>query len=287
MTAAETPFDPAAEQQPAVPSFTNRFVGMLLRPRETMRGLREPDAWLGPAILLFIGYTVYYIPVALGIAEFASGAFLRAIQDQQMDPSASRQADFLRVMSGAMWTAPLFSSLWQVHLTAAASWAIRTALFYFLGRAAGGEPAPWYRVLSMVGWAWVPLFIQYVLIGLAMLMAPQVFELFVPLPSIDDMREGESSFGGGQQGSLVQVLILFNPFVVWNLVLCTLGLEEIFKLPRWKAALIVFIPTLLQVLLAVGLYLYAGALTDLMGSDTGGVATDGGGPSGDAGESAP
>lgn len=287
MTAAETPFDPAAEQQPAVPSFTSRFVGMLLRPRETMRGLLEPDAWLGPAILLFIGYTVYYIPVALGIAEFASGAFLRAIQDQQVDPSASRQADFFRVMSGTMWTAPLFSSLWQVHLTVAASWAIRTALFYFLGRAAGGERAPWYRVLSMVGWAWVPLFIQYMLIGLAMLMAPQIFELFVPLPSIEEMREGESSFSGGSQGSLVQVLILFNPFVVWNLVLCTVGLEGIFKLPRWKAALIVFIPTLLQVLLAVGLYLYAGALTDLMGSDTGGVPTDGGGSSGDSGESAP
>lgn len=258
-----------ASPEAASPGFSQRFVGMLFQPRATMQDLVETDAWVGPAIMLLLGHTIYYLPIALGIADFMSSAMLQVLRSPSVRTTGPPDA-FVRGFSGAMWAVPLFASLWQVHLTAATSWAIRTAIFYFLARSAGGGRAPWWRVFSLVGWAWIPLFFQYLLIGIGILALPGLFGYFVPLPDVSQFTDSDPAAVSSGTSSLVQVLLLFNPLVIWNLLLCTVGLADLFRLPRWKSALIVFVPTLLQVLLVAGLYLYSEMVSATMApGDTG------------------
>jgi hypothetical protein len=232
----------------AVPSFRERFLGVILRPRETLAGLEEPDAWFWPSLLLLMGYGTYYLAIGVGMGRFMTGFMTAIFRGPGGGNSASLPPNFLTIMGSMMPPLYIFLAVLQVPFYVALSWTLRTLVFYGFSVALGGARPRWSRVAAMVGWAWVPIFLQYVLLGVLMLAAPRIFTFFIPLPK-DPMSAGSPAMANRQwQGSVAQILLEISPFVLWNMVLCMLGVEALFRLPRWKAFLVVFTPTLLQVL---------------------------------------
>lgn len=251
----------SAEAPPA-PGFRERFLGMILRPRATIAGLTERDAWILPAVLYLIGYLLYYLALGWGSARW------QAIWMQQMMVSSGRAtsgqgaaAQFLNTWLAIAPTFQLFGTVLQVPLTVALSWGIRTALFYGLARLLGGDRPPLRRVIAMVGWAWVPLFLQYTLIGAGMLAIPAVMHFFLPLPTDPAEIQTGEMMRKNWQG---QFLILVSPFVAWNLVLCWIGVRDLFRLPGWKAALVVLLPTVGHLIFQLAGYLLSLAMLDSM-----------------------
>ncbi|HTE20669.1 MAG TPA: Yip1 family protein [Armatimonadota bacterium] len=242
------------------PSFRERFVGVLVRPRETFARMGDPDAWFWPAILLLVGYILYYLAIGVGTARWQA-SFMGAMLARTRQPNPSAQ-NGQAIMLAVMPVTQLFAAMLQVPVTIAASWAVRTVAFYGLARLLGGAKPHWARVVAMVGWAWTPLFFQYALLGILMLTVPQVLAFFLPLPKEPTnpapMRTAQS----------VQFLLYLSPFVFWNLALCVIGVGELFRLPRWKACLVVLVPTVAQLLFLVAMYFISLAMMDTFGMGT-------------------
>jgi hypothetical protein len=249
---------PAELAEPLVPSFRERFVGMLFRPRQTLAGITDPDAWFWPSILLLIGYTLFMIGQGINGAAFQSNALSRSLG------SRSGADPVVQMMMTLMPAALAFAMPLSAPFAAALSWGVRTVVFYGLARALGGIQAPWGRVFAVVGWAWVPLFFQYCILGVIMLF-PEGFAYFAGITD-------DTSIGGVSQSMRQkwhgQVILYGSPFVIWNLVLCTLGVAEVFKLPRWKAGLVILLPTAAQVLFYA--LAYWGSMS-MMGALSGGL----------------
>jgi len=256
---------PTLETTAPEPSFRERFVGVITRPRETFQRLQDPDAWFWPAVLFLIGYTVYYLAIGMGMARFQNEVMTR-IYANPFPGSRPMPPSMLNFMQKFMPGTQVFSATLQVPFAIASSWATRTVIFYVLARALGGSRPFWGRVVAMVGWAWVPIFLQYVLFGVAMMVSPFVFNLVVPLPKDMDVQQALLQ---ARNNWHLQVLASLSPFVLWNLVLCVIGVQELFNLPRWKAAVVVLVPTVFQLVFHMGaffLYMWmAGGLANLPG----------------------
>jgi hypothetical protein len=234
---------PAPQPEP-VPTFKERLVGILTRPAATFARMTDADAWLWPAVMLLVGYTIYYVAYGTGGARWQTNWMMNMLatggSNNNSDPS--RQV----ITSVFSWLGPasqFFGNIVQVPLAVAMSWAMRTAVLYGLARLLGGEKPFWGRVVAMVGWAWVPLFVQYALTGILMLIFPSVMSFFLPLPADGTMTGAAAEFSSRWHGPM---LFYLTPFVFWNLALCTIGVAELFRLPRWKASIAVLVPAVLQ-----------------------------------------
>ncbi len=69
-----------------------------------------------------------------------------------------------------------------------------------------------------------------------------------------------------RDNSFAQFLVYLSPFVFWNLALCVVGVAELFRLPRWKAGLVVLVPTVAQLLFLVAMYFVSLAMMDAVGA---------------------
>ena len=248
------------------PPLRDRLVGVLRRPAETFARMTDADAWFWPAIFLLVGYTLYYLAYGVGGARWQIGwmGSLMRSSGTSTDPAAERTMQ--TVMA---WIAPasqLFGNVVQVPVTVALSWSLRSLTLYGLARLFGGEKPFWGRVVAMVGWAWLPLFIQYAVVGVSMLLFPQVMSFFLPLPSGHEIGRAAQSMRTNWQG---QMLFYLSPFVFWNLALCTLGVSTLFRLPRWKAALVVLIPAVAQLLFMLAGYFFSAAMMQSFGNTPG------------------
>jgi Yip1-like protein len=241
------------------PGFAERFTGMMVRPRETLARLQEPDAWFWPAILFLAGYTLFYLAAGLGAARYQA-----SLVDQMLSQPnrGSLPPGFDSLFRGLMPASQIFAMVMSVPLTVAWSWAVRTGLFYGLATILGGAKPALGRVVAMVGWAWVPLFFQYMLLGLLMLTLPQVLAFFVPTSVGEATRDPGAAMRTQWQG---QLFIYLSPFVVWNLVLCVIGVSQLFELPRWKAAIVVLLPAVGQILFQGAMYLLAVNMMNVWG----------------------
>src|SRR4051812_43164958 len=81
-----------------VPSFWDRFVGVLLRPRETFARMQDPDAWFWPAILAIIGYTLYFLSIGVASSRFmqAYTAAIFAKSGAPSDPASTSVLQFIQ-----------------------------------------------------------------------------------------------------------------------------------------------------------------------------------------------
>jgi hypothetical protein len=120
----------------------------------------------------------------------------------------------------------------------------------------------------MVGWAWVPLFLQYALLGIGMLASPRLFATFMFIP---DPKHPIPTEAVMRYRWLMLGLRELSPFVLWNLYLCMLGVRQVFQLPRWKAALVVLLPMVLYMLFEVGMLLLANSMMKAFGGPNGPV----------------
>lgn len=254
---------PLAAPSPAeaAPSLRERLSGVLLRPTASFARMTDADAWFWPAIFLITGYTLYYLAVGVGGARWQIGWMSNLLRSStpNPDPAAERAVQGMFV-----WIAPasqLFGNVVQVPILVALSWSLRSLTFYGLARLFGGEKPFWGRVVAMVGWAWLPLFVQYAVTGVLMLIFPQVMSFILPLPAEQQLGNAAQSLRANWIGPM---LFYVSPFVIWNLCLCTLGVAELFRLPRWKATLVVLLPAVAQLLfLLLGYYFSATMMQSL------------------------
>jgi hypothetical protein len=214
--------------------------------------MHDPDAWFWPSILMLIGYTAYLLATGVG-----SAAYQLAVSNQMFGPTGTGSGqnappaafrDFLLwLIPGTQIFVTALSPVWSVALT----WATRVLIFTGLARLFGGARAPWPRVIGMVGWSWTPLFFHYTLLGVLMLTMPSVFRFLAAIPDTPGLGATADTLRARWQG---QVFLYLSPFVLWNLWLCFLGVGEVFRLPRWKAALVVLLPTIAYLLITLAFY---------------------------------
>ena len=262
MSAATPTFVESPSQPAAVPGLWERFRGMITRPTATLAGLTDPDAWFWPSIMLLVGYTLFYPPIAVGMARFGAAAVTQSLTMRTTATGSGPNASAINMVRTVLPISYMFAVMLQVPVYVAISWATRTVIFYGFSRVLGGVKANWGRVVAMVGWAWVPLFIQYVVTGAAMLVSPKLFSLLMfvpdpkhPLPTEEMMRYRWMMLG----------LRELSPFVLWNMFLCVLGVREVFQLPRWKAALVVFLPMVLYLLFEVAMLWLSNSMVKAFG----------------------
>ena len=235
------------------PTFRERVIAVLRRPREAFAAMGDADAWFWPAILLLIGYTIYNLAYGMGGARLQASwmsSVMPTTGSSASTPAARNLAAFMA------WFAPtlqLFGNVTQVPLGIGISWACRTALFYGLARLLGGCKPYWGRVVAMVGWAWLPLFLQYTVCGLLMLAVPEVMGFLLPMNG-NDLSQVARQMQHRWHG---QMFFYLSPLVFWNLALCVIGVAELFRLPRWKATIVVLIPTVADLLSKVVSYLFS------------------------------
>jgi hypothetical protein len=236
---------------------------MLIRPRATFAAMSEPDAWFWPAVLLGVGYMVYLSGIGARMFELTGAVLAR-----QVGNSSSARDPVLQIVLSVMPPIEGFVTIIQAPLTAALSWVVRCLVFSGLAAALRGARAPAGRVAAMVGWAWVPLLFQYCLIGIAVLVSPQVGSFFLGVqPDSDRLDAGAV----GRLSWERQTMLMLSPFVIWNLLLCHIGVEETFKLPRWKAGIVVLLPTLIQFGFQIGMIALSSSFLKLL-SGAGGSA---------------
>lgn len=236
--------------------------------------MTDADAWYWAAVLLLVGYTLYFLANGVGGARWQTGwmSDLLSSGNRSSEPAA-RSVDAF--MSWVVSASQLFGNLLSVPLMAAISWAVRTGIFYGLARLLGGDKPAWGRVLAMVGWAWLPLFFQYCLVGALMLASPVVMVFFLPLPEQGGMAQAAENLGSKWQG---QMLFYLSPFVFWNLALCVVGVAELFRLPRWKATIVVLTPAVLQLGYLAANYLFSATLLKALGGMPGASPSPPAGP---------
>lgn len=220
--------------------------------------MTDADAWLWPAVLLLMGYTLYYLAYGVGGARWQTTWLMAMVQSSTAGGDAVAARSVTAFMA---WLAPasqLFGNVVQVPLAVALSWGMRTLLFYGLARLLGGGRPLRGHVVAMVGWAWTPLFLQYALTGILMLAFPRVMAFFLPLPDAAGMGRAAESMRHNWHG---QMLFYLSPLVFWNLALCVVGVAELFRLPRWKAVIVVLVPAVAQlVFMMAGFFLSAAML---------------------------
>jgi hypothetical protein len=254
------------------PAFGERVAGVLTRPRETFARMTDADAWYWPAVLLLIGYTVYYLATGVGGARWQTSwmSDMLASGNRGGNPATQSMDGFMAWVAAA---SQLFGNVVSVPFLAAISWAIRSATFYGLARMMGGEKPAWGRVAAMVGWSWLPLCFQYCVVGALMLASPTVMVFFLPLPEESNMAQVANNMSANWHG---QMLFYLSPFVFWNLALCVIGVAELFRLPRWKAAIVVLTPAVLQLGYLAASYTLSAALVKAFGTMPGSSPPPGG-----------
>jgi hypothetical protein len=258
MTVATAEFTEAPVER--VPGFRERFIGMIVRPRATLAGLTDADAWFWPSILLLIGYSLNILPLGIGMGKWGAGFISQAMSTSSPSPSSAQAAAMMRSIMAPI---QIYAAMLQVPAYVAATWAVRTLIFYGFAHLLGGAKPAFRRVVAMVGWAWVPLFFQYVGIGVAMLLYPRLFTLLVP---IQDPREPINMAAMHHAQWVAQAIRELSPFVFWNLAICVIGVADLFRLPRWKAAIVVLLPTVVQIVLQLAMSLLASSMAGAMGT---------------------
>jgi len=258
------------------PTFGQRVAGIIVSPRQTFARMTDADAWYWATVLLVVGYTVYFLANGVGGARWQVGWMSQLVNARagSTDPAAqSVQAMFAWIASASQ----LFTNLLAVPISVAGSLAVRCALFYGLAQVVGGSKPPWGRVVAMVGWAWLPLLLQYCLVGALMLASPKIMLFFLPLPDQTGAATttAPADFSSKWPG---QMLFYLSPFVFWNLALCIIGVQELFQLSRARAALVVLLPAIIQVVYLLFTYLVTAAFLQGFTGSMPGSPTAPGGP---------
>jgi len=252
------------------PPFGERLRMLLQSPAAALRGAAAEIDWVRPAIMMLCGMLLYMAPVAYrtGLAQNSNmqSVVIAGRTQRPGGTTGARQAQpmppFFNTFLTWMGAFTAFASVFNVAWVVAGSWFTRTAVFYALGRAFGGLPRSFFPLFAAVGWAWFPLFIQNVLVGLAFAFVPGVLQFFVPMPA--NMQSPASTFQA--VGSTWHVLLLqfATPLVWWNWYCCALAVEGSMELPRWKAMLVVAIQVLAHASYSAAAFFAMGAWLKLM-----------------------
>jgi hypothetical protein len=228
--------DPAASSMDMVDTGTAKEVlthnllwGIIAHPVQTLAHIRDfpQRTWLVPAVmavLLVIAQSLVTVPVDthMTTVELSGQPGQIAVpEESQIEEMTSRGSGlFLRAVSMIAWGSVVLCG----------RWAARSGAIHLLSLAVGGRNR-FGQVLSMVVWTWVPLLLRSLL---------QI--LFIAFGGAVASHQGLAAYlaalGEPLPVGLPQILLSstqFDVFVLWNLMLLSLGVLIITGLPKVKA----------------------------------------------------
>lgn len=188
-------------------TWIERIGGMIISPKITFRYIIDNPDWLFPLFIMLAGGLISGLA---SVCMFCKGsAFL-----------------FITSIFGIIGIVLVF---WII-------WVIKTGIIYLLAMAFGGRES-FYKLLCLVGYAHIPLFLKEIISGsIALFTSGEIYSQFGVLFSLAKLFPGLDF-----QNPLCILLFNIEIFIFWNLILCVLGLSLLFKFSYKKSLLIVAI----------------------------------------------
>ncbi len=201
-----------------------RIGGAIVSPKKTFEYLSNNPDWKGPFLLMLVS-------IFLG-----AGLMIMVYRNMPAEIGIPRSVLLVGSIAG------LVAGLIGLYL----SWLIRTALIYLFGSIAKGK-ARFYALFSVVGYAWIPLFIKGLLGTVIFTGKPPVGLLSCGSGScaagMAAMRLPSNLaffFSGVEHTSLLFALLSqIDLFIFWSLALMALGIFFVFRFNFKKSILIV------------------------------------------------
>ena len=199
--------------------------GAIVSPRKTFEYLANNPDWKGPFLLMLVS-------IFLGM-----GLMIMIFHNMPTEIGVPRSVLIVGSIGGLV----------AIAVTCYIGWLIRTALIYLFGSIAKGR-ARFYALFSVVGYAWIPLFIRGLLYTV----------VFTIKPPVGLLSCGSSSYYAAMSAMRLPTnLIFFFPsiehtspliallsqidlFLFWGLALMVLGVFFVFRFNLKKSILIVF-----------------------------------------------
>lgn len=202
-----------------------RIGGAIVSPRKTFEYLSDNPDWKGPFLLMLVS-------ILLG-----AGLVIMIFRNMPTEIGVPKAVMIIGSIAGLI----------GVTISLYLGWLIRTALIYLFGNIAKGK-ARFYSLFSVVGYAWIPLFIRSLLYTVVLTIRSPVgllsyksgscatamsamrlpINLAFFLPSIE------------HTSPLFALLNQIDLFIFWSLALMALGVFFIFRFNLKKSILIVF-----------------------------------------------
>ena len=200
-----------------------RIGGAIVSPKKTFEYLSDNPDWKGPFLLMLVS-------ILLG-----AGLMIMVFRNMPAEIGVPKVVMLVGSIAG------LIGATIGLYL----SWLIRTALIYLFGNIAKGK-ARFYSLFSVVGYAWIPLFIKGLLgtvvftikppvgllscksgscaAGMAAMRFPSNLAFFLPIE---------------HTSPLFALLSQIDLFIFWSLALMMLGVFFVFRFSLKKSILIV------------------------------------------------
>lgn len=200
-----------------------RIGGTIVNPKKTFEYLANNPDWKGPFLLMLVS-------ILLG-----AGLMIMVFRNMPAEIGVPKVVMIIGGIAG------LIGATIGLYL----SWLIRTALTYLFGSITKGK-ARFYALFSVVGYAWIPLFIKGLLgtvvftikppvgllscksgscaAGMATMRFPSNLAFFLPIEHISP---------------LFALLSQIDLFIFWSLALMVLGVFFVFRFNLKKSILIV------------------------------------------------
>ena len=217
-----------------------RVIDLLVQPRRTLSLIvGEAATWQVPMLVLSFSSSLVVVVSGYFKARAAMMGELPLPRDWEWWTS-DMQNNYMQAqqsMQGPVFTyiIPLFSSLLGLWL----GWLILSGLLH-LGSTVFGGRGSMQSALSITGWASLPFLVRDILRVLFMLIAGRSIE-----------SAGLSGFAGSSTFA-IELLSRVDLFLIWSVVLLSIGFSLADNLPRPKAFANVFITTLLLLLAQAG-----------------------------------
>ena len=200
-----------------------RIGGAIVSPRKTFEYLANNPDWKGPFLLMLVS-------IFLG-----TGLMIMIFRNMPAEMGVPRSVLIIGSIGG------LVGATIGLYI----GWLIRTALIYLFGSIAKGK-ARFYTLFSVVGYAWIPLFIRGLLYTVVLTIKPPVDLLSCGSGSchavMSTMRvpTNLAFFLPIEHTSpLFALLNQIDLFIFWSLALMALGVFLVFKFNLKKSILVV------------------------------------------------
>ena len=219
--------------------------GMLARPRDTLRHLKEGSSfrWWLPALVAVL---MAVLPVAAGApltAEQARDAVL-ASQERMAEQQGAELSEEQRAQMESLVASPLIVVVFPAVAAVVGlliGWIVWSGSLYLVGMVVGGR-STFGALFGMVVWTWLPYTVRGALQALFILLSGQLITQpglsgLVSAPSsVEEVMAAPPSLG---QLALSSFLGRIDLFLIWRLVLLVTGVTVVMRLRPRKGLLII------------------------------------------------
>ncbi|MCC6445093.1 MAG: YIP1 family protein [Armatimonadetes bacterium] len=213
------------------------LMAVVTRPQAAFDRLARKPEWGIPSIMLLAGIGTLYTTSM----RFAGEAMKNMPQQPGMPALSS---EFMMILS-----------IFLVPIISAGTWFIRTGVLWVTSLLFGGE-GEFLALLSAIGYAWLPFFIQHALMTVWLVIAPD--------------QAGQQAGMNIQDPAVLRRALIFSvgqhigPFAIWNLILCVIAVATVLRLSRGQAVAVVLIPWFLQLIWRIGYMLFSSQLAGMV-----------------------